>query len=639
AQQRPKDAGDVRLEIDDARAAASVTVSQTVVAPVAAPTPTPRRWLLLAALACLIVAALTGIAVWILKPAPAAPPRPVERLAIPLPPNATLGQTTSDLVALSPDGSHLAYAAGRSGSPPQLYLRAMDALEATPLAGTENAASPFFSPDGQWIGFFSGQYLKKISVSGGAALTLARATGSPQGAAWGLDDTIIFAGTNSSGLMKVSAAGGEPQPFSTLQPGEASHRWPQFLPDGKAVIFTAGLGGSFDDAQIAVQRLDSREQKILVRGGTYARYVPTGHLVYYRAGSMMAVPFDPAGLEVKVAPAPVVEGVMANPGTGAAQFSLSNLGSLAYISGTPQSANVNLVWVDRHGTSQPLPAPARNYRAPKLSPDGRQVAVDIGTDVWIYDIPHDTLTRFTFEGSNASTAAAWTPDGKRIVFPSNKGGGAPNLFWKPADGSGPEERLTTSQNTQRVGSFSPDGRTEIYSEVDPKTGQDLWVLTMDGDRKPRVFLQTPFNESSAQISPDGHWLAYASDESGRLEVYVRPFPEPGGKWQVSTDGGSEIAWSHKGNELFYRTGGQKEKMMAVDVQTQPTFSAGKPRLLFDEPYVANPLTSAGALYSVSPDGQRFLMTKAVVQPQAALTQINVVLNWFEELKQKVPVKQ
>jgi serine/threonine-protein kinase len=263
--------------------------------------------------------------------------------------------------------------------------------------------------------------------------------------------------------------------------------------------------------------------------------------------------------------------------------------------------------------------------------------VGIGADVWIYDIARDTLTRLTFEGNNATTAAIWTPDGKRIVFPSDRAGPT-NVFWKPADGSGPEERLTTSQNTNRPSSFPSDGRTLIYSELSPNTGQDIWVLPLDGDRKTRAFLQTPFQESSGQLSLDGRWLAYASDESGRLEVYVRPFPGPGGKWQISTEGGSEITWSPRGNELFYRTGPGKEKMMVVEYQTQPTFSAGRPRLLFEGNFTANPPTASGALYSVSPDGQRFLMTKAPDQPQAALTQIHVVLNWFEELKRRVPTR-
>jgi serine/threonine-protein kinase len=253
--------------------------------------------------------------------------------------------------------------------------------------------------------------------------------------------------------------------------------------------------------------------------------------------------------------------------------------------------------------------------------------------VWIYNILRDTLTRLTFEKNNTATAAVWTPDGKRVAFPSDRAGST-NIFWKAADGSGPEERLTTSQYTQSVGSFSPDGRTMLYTETSPKTRQDIWMVTIDGDRKPRVFLATPFRESSALFSPDGHWVAYISDESGRLEVYVRPFPGPGGKWQVSTGGASEAVWSLRGNELFYRTGNLQQKMMVVDIQTQPTFSAGKPRLLFEGSYVPG---AGGALYSVSPDAQRFLMSKTSDQQQSALTEFNVVLNWFSELQQRVPV--
>jgi eukaryotic-like serine/threonine-protein kinase len=481
--------------------------------------------------------------------------------------------------------------------------------------------------------------LMKIPVSGGAAQTLYRLpTGAPTGATWGSDDTIVFAGSAATGLMKVSAAGGEAQPLTNLQPGEISHRWPQFLPDGKTVVFTVGLRGTFDDAQIAGQRLDSAEHKILIRGGTFPRYAPSGQLVYYRAGTLMAAVFDPSRLELKGQPAPVVEGILADPTAGAAQFSLSHSCSLAYILGSALSRNANLVWVDRRGTIQPLAAPPRSYIAPKLSPDARQIAVGIGSDIWIYDLLRDAFTRFTFEGSNTGTAPKWTPDGKRIVFPSNKGGAAQNLFWGPADGSGSEERLTTSQYNQNFGSFSPDGRVAIFTEVNPKTGQDLWILPMDGDRKPHIFLQTPFEESFGQFSPDGRWVAYVSNESGRQEVFVRPYPGPGGKWQVSTDGGSEMAWAPKGGELFYRSGGQKEKMMVVEVQSQPSFSVGKPRMLFEGPYIANCPGCSGAFYSVSADAQRLLMMKASEQQQTALTQIHIVLNWFTELQQRVPVK-
>jgi serine/threonine-protein kinase len=438
-------------------------------------------------------------------------------------------------------------------------------------------------------------------------------------------------------LWKVSAVGGQPEPLTTLLPGETSHRWPQFLPDGKTIVFTVGTSGNYDEAQIAVQRLDSGEHKIVVRGGTSGRYVPTGHLVYYRAGTLMAVPFEVDALEVKGSAAPVIEGVLGNPLFGTAQFTFSGSGSLAYLPGGSQFVTQTMFWVNRQGVATPLPAPPRPYRAPKLSPDGRLVAVGIGNDVWIYEIARDTLTRLTFEKSNAGTAANWTPDSKRIVFPSDRAGPV-NLFWKPVDGSGPEERLTTSPNLHRASSFSPDGRFHVFTEVDSKTASDLWILPMDGDRKPRVFLQTPAAESSGQFSPDGRWIAYVSNESGRPEVYVRPFPGPGGKWQISSEGGTELAWNPKGKELFYRTGAQKEEMMVVDYQTEPTFSAGKPRLLFEGNYVANAPTSGGAFYSVSPDGQRFLMTQVPEQQQSSLTQVNMVLNWFEEVKQKVPVK-
>ena len=297
-----------------------------------------------------------------------------------------------------------------------------------------------------------------------------------------------------------------------------------------------------------------------------------------------------------------------------------------------------MVWVDRKGLAQPLPAPPRAYANPRLSPDGRQVALDISEtsrDIWIYDLMRDTLTRLTFEGINSFPV--WTPDGKRVAYRSQRAGPG-NVFWKPADNSGAEERLAASEFVHTPASFSPDGRILAYNEQNTKTGYDLWMLPLEGERKPQPILQTPFNERVPLLSPDGRWVAYLSDESGRYEVYMEPFPGPGGKRQISTDGGSEVRWSSKGNELFYRTGGQREKMMAVDIQTQPTFSAGKPRLLFEGPYANNLAGGATAAdYSMSPDGQRFLMLKAKEQQQtAALTQIHLVLNWFEELNRRVP---
>jgi eukaryotic-like serine/threonine-protein kinase len=369
------------------------------------------------------------------------------------------------------------------------------------------------------------------------------------------------------------------------------------------------------------------------------RYAPSGHLVYAQGGSLMAVPFDPQRLVVTGAAVPVVEGVRQSPPNGNAQYSFSATGSLVYVSGGIQSAQSRLVWVTRNGAVQPLAAPAHNYLVPRLSPDGRQVAVTITeqeSQIWLYDLSRETTTRFTFEG-NYNLNPIWTPDGKRIAFESNKEG-PPDLFWQLADGSGGLERLNTSENIQVPKSWSPDGQLLAFLEVNPTTGFDIWMLRM-GDaspgsgqvRKAQPFLRTPFNETLARFSPDGRWLAYISDESGRYEVYVRPYPGPGGKSQISRDGGTEPVWNRNGRELFYRNG---NKMMAVEIAIQPGFTAGTPRMLFEGPYEPPPVPLPN--YDVSPDGQRFLMIKPSEQEQAAPTQINVVLNWFEELKRRVP---
>ncbi len=363
-------------------------------------------------------------------------------------------------VALSPDGTHLVYVASRGGSQQQLYLRAMDSLEAEPIGGTEGAEDPFFSPDGQWVGFWARGQLKKVSISGGATLTLADGRNS-RGTSWGPNETIVFAPIAREGLWQVSAAGGAPQELTTLKEGETSHRWPQLLPDGKTVLFTVGIGGSYGDAHIAVQRLEEGEHRVLIRGGTFARHVPTGHLVFYRAGTMMAVLFDPVRLEVTGMPAPVLEGIQSSPNNrGVGHFSLSHLGTLVYVpGGASEGGSSSLVWVDREGAVEPLGAPPHAYRGPRLSPDGQRLAVEIaGTkrDIWVYDIARQTLTRLTFEGENQQPQ--WTPDGKRVTWRSIRDGVPGNLFWKLADGTGAVERLTTSEFRQQPGSWSPDGQ-------------------------------------------------------------------------------------------------------------------------------------------------------------------------------------
>ena len=633
---RCRDAGDVRIEIEEALVAPAMPEPAVTVKGVRA---LGRRALILSVGALLLVAIVTSLAIWKLKPSPAPAPQPVTRTVITLPPGQQLaGLENGPAVALSPDGTHLAYVV-RQGGTQQIYLRAMDSLESKPISGTDGAVNPFFSPDGQWLGFFAGGKLKKVSVSGGAAVTVSD-TAQPRGASWGSQGIIAFAPQNVAVLQQVSDAGGTPQPLTRLEKGENSHRWPELLPGGKAVLFAAGpSGANFTNAQVAVQSLGTGERRNLVQGGMNPRYAASGHLVYAQGGSLMAVPFDPQRLAITGAAVPVVEGILQSTGNGAAQYSVSNTGSLVYVPGGVQATQSRLVWVSRNGSEQPLTAPVRTYGFPRLSPDGRRLAVNIaeqGTQIWLYDLSRDTLTRLTFEGTT-NNAPVWTPDGKRIAFQSNKEGPF-NLFWQLADGSGGLERLTTSEYTQGPMSWSRDGQLLAFHEVNPDTQRDIWVLRM-GDpsagsgqvRKAQPFLRTRFDELAPRFSPDGRWLAYISDESGRVEVYVQPYPGPGGKWQISTEGGAEPAWNPNGRELFYRSG---DKMMSVDIATQPGFAADKPRMLFEGRYEPPPFPIAN--YDVAPDGQRFLMVKPSEQEQSALTQINVVLNWFEELKQKVP---
>ncbi len=585
------------------------------------------RLLILSLGILLLGVAITGVAVWNLKPKAL---RPVTRTVINLPPGQQLaGLENGPAVALSPDGIDLAYVA-RQGGTQQLFLRALDGFEAKPIPGTEDAVNPFFSPDSQWLGFFADGKLKKVSVSGGAVVSLTD-SGNIYGASWGSQGVIAFTPSGSSSLQQVSDAGGARQPLTHVQ-SDLNQRWPDWLPGGKAVLFG---GGAIGDPRVAVYSIATGERRNLIPGGTQPRYLPSGHLVYAQDGNLMAAPFDLKRLMVTGAAVPVVEGVGHSLISGHAQYSVSATGSLVYVNGASLSGQGKLVWVSRNGAEQALAAPARAYVWPRISPDGRRIAVSIAEQniqIWQYDISRDTLARFTFEG-NRNNNPTWTPDGKRIAYLSDK-----NIFWQLADGSGGLEQLTTSEFTDVPMSWSPDGQLLAFIELNPSTGLDISMLRL-GDpsagsghvRKAQLFLRTPFNESVPRFSPDGRWVAYISNESSRNEIYVQPYPGPGGKWQISTDGGTEPAWNPNGRELFYRSG---DKMLAVDITTQPSFAAGKPRLLFQGPYLPSPATSSN--YDVSLDGQRFLMVKPNEQEQTAPTQINVVLNWFEELKQKVP---
>jgi Tol biopolymer transport system component len=611
---RLRDAGDARIEIHEALTSPAPNVPAVPTLP-AVPA---WRQVAVAGIVLLAGAAIAGVAVWKLRPGS---PQPVSRLAVPLPPGESLRMLNTQVLALSPDGSRIAYVSSRAGKQ-QIYLRAFDSMESKALSGTEGAESLFFSPDGKWLGFSAGGKLMKVSMSGGAPLSICEAQ-NPRGVTWGDNGTIVFApGFGVSGLSQVSAAGGKPQAITSRDPTaeEEADRWPQLLPGGRAVLFTA-WNRNLDDAQIIVQRLDTRERRIILQGGTDPRYVPSGHLVYARAGTLMAVPFDLSRFQVTGEPIPVAEDVSLAT-EGVAQFDISRTGSLVYVPGDLQGNGRRLVWVDRKGKEQPLEAPPRNYLNPRLSPDGQRVAVTIqgaNDDVWVYDIPRQTLSRLTSQARSLNPI--WTPDGKRIIYRSNRTG-ILNMFWKAADGSGEEERLTVSQSNQWPSAVSPDGQALAFVS----SGRDLWILNLTGDRKSHPFQKTRINENSPSFSPDGRWLAYTSDESGLNEVYVQPFPAGGRKVQISTEGGEQARWARSG-ELFYRNG---DKIMSIALTTQPTLVAGKPRMVFEGGY------EPGSGYDVSQDGQRFLMLKPVESQASAPTQINVVLNWFEELKQKVP---
>ncbi|MBI4478795.1 MAG: PD40 domain-containing protein [Acidobacteria bacterium] len=520
-------------------------------------------------------------------------------------------------------------------------MRDLQSPAGKPLAGTEGAiCTPIFSPDGKWLAFLADGKLQKISVIGGAPITLASVEGF-NGASWGDDDNIVI-GMSARGILSVSAAGGSLQPITKVDTpkGELGHRFPQVLPGAKAVLFAATFSERLEDTKIVVQDLRTSARHVVAQGGTYPHYVPAGYVVYAQAGTLMAVPFDLDRLQVTGAAVPVAENVL-ETGLGAAEFGSSRTGSLVYVPGGVELGQRKLVWVDRKGAAQPLAAPPRPYGLLKLSPDGRRVVVQIPgarTTLWVFDIARETLTQLA-----QARYPVWTPDGKRVAFTFQQ-----NIFWKPADGSSAEERLATTESQGFPVSWSADNRFLSFLTSTPETRQDIWVLPLDGDPsrpagtgaeggKPSPWLATRSNETAPMFSPDSRWLAYVSNESGRYEVYVRPYPGPGEKWQISSEGGRQPAWAHSGRELFFRI---DDKMMVVDVTTGPSFSVGKPRMLFEGSYThaAGSEEVLFSNYDVAPDDQRFLMIEPSQQERDA-TQINVVLNWFEELKQKVPTAQ
>ena len=637
--QRAQAIGDVRLALEGA-----FDVPAPAPQPSAEALGTKLHWrsptVGAAALALILV---TAVATWVLKPPAAERPAPLRRFTIstgqaPL----SIGTRNRDM-AITPDGSRLVYFAGL-GTDRQLYIRALDALEGTPIRQAGRFFEPFVSPDGRWVGFNdeADLMLRKMPIAGGPPVTITAVGREMLGATWGPDDTIVFATTEpGTGLQRVPAGGGTPTVLTTPDKarGEIQHAWPEFLPGGRAVLYTIQSGERGEDFQIAVFDIQSGDTKILVPSGSSPRFSPSGHLVYGAENTIRAVPFDPVRLEVLGDPIPLAEGVLMKRNSGAADFSVAADGTLVYIAGAAGGLQRRLVWAERGGARRPINAPPRAYTTMRISPDGTRVALaarDQQDDIWIWDFARETLTRLTTDPSN-DFAPIWTRDGRRIVFSSTRVSPSP-LFVQAADGTGGTERLTESAEAHAPNTFSPDGGRLIFrADTGTATGQDLRMLVLDGERRITPLIQTPFDERNAVISPDGKWIAFQSNESGTDEVYVRPFPDvESGRWQVSTPGGFHPAWAPNGRELFYVAA--DGRLMAVDVRSQGGFAAGGPRMLVDGGFYFY-LVAQGRSYDISPDGTRFLLIQAPnTGTQADTAGLTVVLNWAEELKRLVPTR-
>jgi serine/threonine-protein kinase len=625
----------------------------------------PTWWLAVAA--AVLLAAVSAMIAWTVAGSRAEPPR-LTRLIMPWPASETADTITQFQV--SPDGRRIAYVASRAGvlSSGQLVMQSFDRLDSEIVREAPLARAPFWSPDGKWIAFFqsiggvgqgssAGTELRKVPVAGGPSVVICRLrapTGWPVAASWGSNDTIVFTAAQEGGvgpaLFRVSANGGEAVALTKTDPGrgEAGHVFPMLLPGGHAALYSIAVtstptaqGARYENAQTAIIDLDTGQHHVILPRGARATYLPTGQVVYFAAGSLMAARFDLQQKALVGEPVPVIEHVRA--ALAGPEFSVATDGTLAYVAGgtTATGAARSLTWVDRKGKQDPIPAPPRAYTNPRLSPNGFQIATDTrdqNQDVWIWDVARRTLRQLTLDSAN-SVQPLWTPDGRRLLFASNRGNGAFNIFWQAADGTGSPERLTTSTNPQFPQAITPDGKHVVLLEQSPRTGNDLMLLTLDDKPKVEPLVQTSASEANSTLSPDGHWLAHMSAESGQSEIYVRPFPDVNaGRWRVSTNGGNRPLWARNGKELFY--GALDGAMMAVPVETDRGFTWGNAVKLFDWPTLDRP--GFGRTYDVSADGQRFLMIKEPEESKAvsdaSASGIIIVSNWTEELKQRVPAK-
>ena len=644
---RLESAADARLEIEDALVPA--------VEPSGAPERAFSRVIPLVGVA-IAAAVLTALGTWAMLRQRAPQERPLTARFTIVPERPLRISPFESTLAVSPDGQQIVYSsrdldssAAISGTAGTLMLRPMNQLDSRRLA--PYGRSPFFSPDGEWVGFFDDNdfFLKKVSVSGGAPVRICPFNGGPRGASWGGDNTIVFATAHTAtGLWRVSANGGAATVLTTPQAAkhEGDHVFPSVLPHGRGVLFTIIEAGRPDSADVAVLDPATGEHRILVRGGTHPRYVSPGYLLYAATGTLQAARFDLGTLQVNGDATPVIQDLLMT-GNGAAYYAVSNEGTLAFIAGPAASQPPRaLVWVDRQGREEPIPAPTRPYTIARLSPDGTRVALDARdqeNDIWIWDFARRTLRKLT-DGPGLDQYPIWSPGGSRVIYTSDRAGRS-NLYVQSADGTGPVERLTEEDTTQWATAIAPDGRI-VGTEFGSVTSFDLFAVPFasraarpDGSTpvvaRTESLLREPLAQSNADVSPNGRYIVYQSNESGRFEVYVRPFPNlRGGKWQISTDGGTRPVWGRNGRELFFADGSQA--VMAVPVETSGPFSWGNAAKLFGGVPFTVGVVFRG--FDVSENGRRFLMLKEQSEASAKTPppRIVVALNWIEELRARVP---
>jgi Tol biopolymer transport system component len=643
---RLRDIHDARLTLERLveRGTGTHTALRSGSVPIIPPGPTRPRNIPAWALGAVALAAIAAaVMVW-QRPAP--PAAPQLRVAARLADVPFYESGVGPNFDLSPDGAQIAMVvAGSVEDSPKLVVRRLHELDFTTLVdpGSGSTAqgrpyAPFFSPDGAWIGYALPGELKKVPAAGGTPLTICKVDRS-RGASWGPDGTIVLAPSSNSGLFKVSAAGGEPQPLTTLnaEAKEFTHRWPQILPGGREVLFTShSSNADFGDAVLEIVRLDTGVRTVIHRGGSYGRYVPSGHIVYLQQGTLFAAPFDLGRMQIVGPPAPAVQNVVESA-AGAAHFTFANSGLLAYRQRAIEIQVHPIVWVDRAGRSTTLLEEPGTYASPRLSPDGKRLSLTVlknrNWDIWVYDLDRSVATRLTFEDA-PETEQIWSPDGRDLVYAAEEANNVHTLYRKRSDGSGAPTPLLSTKEGMWPQSWSPDGRSIAVTGA--ANNNDIGIVTVTGDKgEINWILNSRFGESDPAFSPDGRWLAYTSNESGQIEVYIRQFPTGSGRWQVSHGGGGFPHWSRNGREIVYRTA---DGLAAATVDAQgDSLRTGTPQRLFTGSFVGGVtgLASGGYVFAdfePAADGSRFVMFPKAPDKQAVIGGVlTLVTNWFGDL--------